>query len=305
MSRVTKRNRSGARSGFTLIELLVVIAIIALLIGILLPALGKARGSARDLVCLTNLRSLGQAMTLYAGDNGGEFPTNNVGLGDPGEEEQSWYDVDVLGGYLPEVAEYTERLDDPEENTLGGGILQCPSHPDAGRSYTMNAWASANAEETSQGRPWGVDVDFSSKHLLVADAWGIFEAQSRSGDAAYFTASTMGAVGLPGERFGGGEGVPAGAFSGADAFASRGSAAAPEMEREGEPDSYIPYYRHPRRLENTFDLEGGAHMAFADGHGERVRAQSLFEGPVGRTTFRVLWSPKDFLIAAEEDENGG
>lgn len=56
------------KSGFTLIELLVVIAIIALLLGILIPTLARARESAKQVVCQTNLSSRGLALSLYAND---------------------------------------------------------------------------------------------------------------------------------------------------------------------------------------------------------------------------------------------
>ena len=52
--------------GFTLVELLVVIGIIALLIGILLPVLSRARDSANKISDLANMRSMGQALHMYA-----------------------------------------------------------------------------------------------------------------------------------------------------------------------------------------------------------------------------------------------
>jgi len=63
-----RRHPPTTRRGFTLIELLVVIAIIAILAAILFPVFAQARESARKTTCVSNLKQVGSALTMYAGD---------------------------------------------------------------------------------------------------------------------------------------------------------------------------------------------------------------------------------------------
>ena len=68
------------KNGFTLVELLVVIGIIALLISVLLPALNSARQSAKNVVCCSNLRQLGQILNVYTANNRGLLPYGGLNL---------------------------------------------------------------------------------------------------------------------------------------------------------------------------------------------------------------------------------
>ena len=68
MSRRSHRSR-GPSTAFTLVELLVVIGIIAVLVALLLPVVAKAREQARRSACLSNLRQLGHALSLYGNEN--------------------------------------------------------------------------------------------------------------------------------------------------------------------------------------------------------------------------------------------
>jgi len=67
-----------ASRGFTLIELLVIIAVIALLTGILLLPFGRIKEFTSRVACATNLRGLGVALKMYANENRGWYPVEEL-----------------------------------------------------------------------------------------------------------------------------------------------------------------------------------------------------------------------------------
>lgn len=69
--------RPDRRKAFSLVELLVVIGIIAILLALLFPTFAKVREQSRRTKCLANLRSIGQAMFIYANSNHDRLPNGN------------------------------------------------------------------------------------------------------------------------------------------------------------------------------------------------------------------------------------
>lgn len=150
------------RFGFTLIELLVVIAIIAILAAILFPVFAQAREKARQTACLSNMKQMGTAFTMYLADFDGSYPTCDN-------------DKAKITGRPPEP-ETPDANGPPERDwhivtqpyIKNFQILRCPSDPTRApanpqnpnlaakeyvSSYSVNGWSEYDLQESAIKKP--------------------------------------------------------------------------------------------------------------------------------------------------------
>ncbi|MBN2642901.1 MAG: prepilin-type N-terminal cleavage/methylation domain-containing protein [Victivallales bacterium] len=128
---------------FTLIELLIVIAIIAILASMLLPALNKARGSARKISCVSNLKQLITFQALYVNDFNGHMP-----------QKGNFHWIFIMRDSYPEMFPETKLW---SKSRYGRQFWHCPSERE-------NNWTDSNSNGASD---YGLSNQYNKLSMLM------------------------------------------------------------------------------------------------------------------------------------------
>ena len=127
---------------FTLLELLIVVAIMGILAGLLLPALGKARGKARQIFCLNNLKQCGTSFQGYVDDWKDFYPPVHGGV--YGSPERTPPNCQEWNKYLYDYGLETKHMRCPEDPCVRPDFVGGLKAWDERQSYMYNGMFAFN-----------------------------------------------------------------------------------------------------------------------------------------------------------------
>jgi len=273
---LVKRKTSSA-AAFTLVELLVVIGIIAILLGILLPTISRARQQAQSLKCLANLRTLGQAMHMYASANANYLPypttTLRTAAGDP--QGFLWYNA--VDPYLlssrAAAAEQQNRTGVANDRTYRA-YKQCVVYENFEGSKTTGGQGSTQEFAKTYKMNSHLRRVPRKQTSTGATDWDGRGTQAKITDVHRTAEFVMIGDGLSLDQTGP---IPSQAESGQFSFEVNDIGQAP------------PALRH----------NGGANILFVDGHAANIYIKKIIKRPLVLTT---VTTPASFLVPSWESE---
>jgi prepilin-type N-terminal cleavage/methylation domain-containing protein/prepilin-type processing-associated H-X9-DG protein len=187
-------------TAFTLVELLVVISIVALLVALLLPALAGAKAEAQRVVCVSQLRQIFMAHSIYALDHNHEYQRLRWAPppSSPFTTDITWMAALLRDGSYLEGGSKTLIRSPTVNQVCGAGVLACPLSSYAGAythdydaaplggviwgsSYGLNHNPWDNFNTTAHGRP-GQRTRGLPIYAIKKPSEGYFMADSGTSD---------------------------------------------------------------------------------------------------------------------------
>ena len=265
------------KEAFTLIELLVVVAVIAILAGLLLPALSKAKFSAKNAVCKSNLRQISLAVQSYATSHG-QFPLYEQLRG----PRRLWWSYLELP--VQRVPGSRTQLSGEPANwlpyTVLGGVYRCPL--DKGQIDQMG-FGDENGNITNRvDAVWQRQLSYGYNGYGAAGTWhrdeyklGLGGRSRRMTERPEPTGDSE--VAAPSEMIMAGDLFCRSLRAKWDGLSWHDPLIAPESGLFYGPLMNVPPKKQPAFLSH----QGQANRSFVDGHVEREDMRRQFRGTDG------------------------
>lgn len=233
------RASSRESRAFTLLELMVVVAVIGILASLVLPPLSHAKSRGQSIYCLNNMRQMGLALHLYAGDHEDLLPYN---MGSDGTRRTV-----ASGQYLNWVNNVmTWELD--SDNTNGVALMKGGLGPYlSGGMALFRCPADYSLSGIQRAAGWEARVRSISMNAMLGNAGEFLDGSINTNNPGYRQFFRLSDVPRPSEIF---------------AFV--------EEHPDSINDGYFinRYYSYEWTDLPASYHNGGANFCFADGHSE-------------------------------------